>query len=103
MKTIKVLGQSNERLKIVDYGKELENFTVSDAVLFASDRASANYQYISDLKDDDIVELIFEDDIRRWVTVSELQKDYKYSLSRGEADGVIELPPQLPTAVDESH
>ncbi|HET9587352.1 MAG TPA: CHAT domain-containing protein [Anaerolineales bacterium] len=101
MKTIKVLGQSDDRLKSVDYGKELENFSVSDAVQMAADRSSANYHYISDLKDDDIVELIFEDNIRRWVTVSELEKDYKYSLSRGEKEGVIEIPPQLPTVVSQ--
>ena len=89
MKTIKVLGQSDERLKAVGFGKEkeLENFTVSDAVQFASDRSSASYQYIKDLKDDDVVELIFEGDIHRWVTVAELEKDYKYSLSRGESTG----------------
>ena len=98
MKTIKVLGQSDERLKTtVDYGKELPNFRVSDAVQLTSDRASATYEYIRDLDDDDVVELIFEDNIRRWVTVAELEKDYKYSLSRGEADGVIEIPTQLPT------
>ncbi len=96
MKTIKVLGQSDERLKIVDFGSNLNNFEVSDAVQFATDRASASYQYISGLKDDDVVELIFEDNIHRWVKVSELEKDYKYSLSRGEGDSVIEIPSQLP-------
>ena len=99
MKTIKVLGQTDARLKNVDYGTELQNFRVSDAVQFAADRSAANYHYISDLQDDDIVELIFEDNIRRWVTVAELERDYKLGPSRGEAGGAIEIPPQLPTLV----
>ena len=96
MKTIKVLGQSDERFKIVGYGKELKNFTVSEAVQFTADRSTASYQYIKDLQDDDVVELVFEDDIHRWVTVDELEKEYKYNLSRGESSDVIEIPPQLP-------
>jgi pimeloyl-ACP methyl ester carboxylesterase len=96
MKTIKVLGQNDERLKAVGFGSNLKNFTVSDAVQISTDRAAANYQYIKDLQDDDVVELIFEDNIHRWVKVSELEKDYKYSLLRGEAEGVIEIPSQLP-------
>jgi len=97
MKTIKVLGQRDERLEIVDYGNELNNFSVSDAVQFATDRSSASYQYISDLQDDDVLELIFEDGIRHWVKISMLEQEYKYSLLRGETPGVIEIPPQLPT------
>lgn len=95
MKTIKVLGQTDERLKAVEYGKELKNFAVSDAVQFATDRSSANYQYISGLQETDVVELIFEGNIRRWVTVAELEKDYRYSLSRGESPDVLEIPSQL--------
>jgi CHAT domain-containing protein/pimeloyl-ACP methyl ester carboxylesterase len=98
MKTIKVLGQSDERLKVVEYGKELKNFLVSDAVQFSVNPSSANYHYISNLKDDEVVELIFVDNIRRWVTVAELEEDYKYSLSREGAD-VIEIPSRLPTTL----
>ncbi|MEW6401130.1 MAG: hypothetical protein AB1649_04980, partial [Chloroflexota bacterium] len=96
MKTIKVLGQNDERLKAVEFGKKLPNFRVAEAVQFAADRASATYQRIENLQDDDVVELIFEGDIHRWVTVEQLEKDYKYSLSRGESQDVIEIPPQLP-------
>ena len=98
MKTIKVLGHSDERLTKVGFGTELKNFAISDAVQISADRASASYQYLRDLQDDDVVELIFEDDIHRWVTVAELEKDYKYSLLRGESTDVIEIPPQLPTS-----
>ena len=101
MKTIKVLGQSDEGLKVVEYGQEIKNFFVSDAVQFAVGRSSAEYYYISNLKDDDVIELIFEDHIRRWVTVAELERDYKYSLSRGEAEDVIEIPAQLPIAISQ--
>jgi len=96
-KTIKVLGNSNEALKNVNFGSELNNFTVSDAVQFASDRASATPQVIKDLKDDDIVELIFEDNIHRWVTVAELEEQFKYQISRGSEPGVIEIPSRLPS------
>jgi CHAT domain-containing protein/pimeloyl-ACP methyl ester carboxylesterase len=97
MKTIKVLGHSDEKLKSVAFGKELKNFSVSDAVQFATDRASANYQLISNVQDNDVIELIFEGDIHRWVTLTEFEQEYKYSLLRGETAGVIEIPPQLPT------
>jgi pimeloyl-ACP methyl ester carboxylesterase len=97
MKTIKVLGHSDERLKAVPYGSELRNFEVSHAVQFATDRSTASYQYLKDLDDDDVVELIFEDNIHRWVKVKDLEEEYRYSLSRGEADGVLEIPPQLPS------
>jgi hypothetical protein len=98
MKTIKVLGRSDERLKIVPYGTRLNNFRVADAVQFSTDRSSASYHYIRDLQDDDVLELIFEEDIHRWVTVAELVEEYKYGLSRGEAEGVIEIPAQLLTS-----
>src|SRR5687767_1569122 len=97
MTTIKVLGQRNESLKQVNFGTELKGFSVSDAVQFSSDRAAANYQVIPNLKKDDVVELIFEDDIHRWVTVEELEQDFKYQLSRGGEPGVLEIPAQLPT------
>ena len=97
MKTIKVLGQSDETLKDVNFGKEFENFSVSSAVQFTSDRSAANYQEIKDLKDDDVVELIFEDDIHRWVTVAELEEQFKHQISRGAEAGVIEIPDRLPS------
>jgi CHAT domain-containing protein/pimeloyl-ACP methyl ester carboxylesterase len=97
VKTIKVLGQSDETLKDVNFGKEFENFSVSSAVQFASDRSAASYHEIKDLKDDDVVELIFEDDIHRWVTVSELEEQFKYQISRGAEAGVIEIPDRLPS------
>jgi hypothetical protein len=100
MKTIKILGHSEERLTAVDYGRDLKNFSVSDAVQFATDRSTASYHYIRDLQDDDVLELVFEDDFRRWVTVEELEKEYKYSLLRGETAGVIEIPPKLPNSSD---
>jgi hypothetical protein len=71
MKTIKVLGQTDEKLKIVPYGTRLNNFRVSDAVQFSTDRSSASYQYVKDLEEDDVVELIFENDIHRWVKVAD--------------------------------
>lgn len=97
MKTIKVLGHSDDTLKDVNFGEGLKNFSVSEAVQFATDRASASYQVIKDLEDDDVVELIFEDDIHRWVTVAELEQEFKYQLSRGEEPGVLEIPSQLPS------
>jgi CHAT domain-containing protein/pimeloyl-ACP methyl ester carboxylesterase len=97
MKTIKVLGQSDETLKDVNFGAELENFSVSSAVQFASDRSAANYHEIKDLQDDDVVELIFEDDIHRWVTVAELEEQFKYQISRGAEADVIEIPDRLPS------
>jgi len=96
-KAIKVLGHSNEALKKVNFGGELNNFTVSDAVQFTSDRAAATPQVIKGLKDDDIVELIFEDNIHRWVTVAELEEQFKYQISRGSEPGVIEIPGRLPS------
>ena len=97
MTTIKVLGHPDEALKDVDFGKEFKNFSVSDAVQFSTDRASSSYQVIKDLKKDDVVELIFEEDLHRWITVAELERDFKYQLSRGEEPGVLEIPSQLPT------
>ncbi|MBN1453645.1 MAG: CHAT domain-containing protein [Anaerolineales bacterium] len=97
MTTIKVMGYRDEGLKDVDFGKDLNNFSVSDAVQFSTDRASSSAQEIKGLNDDDVVELIFEEDIHRWVTVAELERDFKYQLSRGGEPGVLEIPSQLPT------
>jgi len=97
MKTIKVLGQSDDTLKNVEFGEGLENFSVSDTVRFATDRAVSSYKEIKDLENDDVVELIFEDDIHRWVTVAELEEQFKYQISRGEEPGVIEIPDRLPS------
>ena len=77
MTTIKVLGNRNESLKQVSFGKELEGFEVSDAIQFSTDRSVSAYQVIDKLKADDLIELTFEGDIRRWVTVEELERDYK--------------------------
>ena len=97
MTTIKVLGNRDEGLKKVDFGNELRNFAVSEAVQFSADRASSNYQVIEGLKKDDVVELIFEENIHRWVTVEELERDFKYQLSRGDEPDVLVIPAQLPT------
>ncbi|HKY55186.1 MAG TPA: CHAT domain-containing protein, partial [Anaerolineales bacterium] len=97
MTTIKVLGHPDERLKHVPFGAELKNFSVSDAVQFSSDRAVSEYQVIPNLQKDDVIELIFEENIHRWVTVAELEQDFKYQLSRGSEPDVLEIPSQLPT------
>ena len=97
MTTIKILGHRDEALKDVEFGKELSNFSVSDAVQFSTDRAESSTQVIEGLEKDDVVELIFEEDIHRWVTVEELERDYKYQLSRGGEAGVLEIPARLPT------
>ncbi len=97
MTTIKVLGYRDEALKKVEFGKELSNFSVSEAVQFSTDRAELSTQVIEGLEKDDVVELIFEEDIHRWVTVEELERDYKYQLSRGSEAGVLEIPSRLPT------
>lgn len=97
MTDIKVLGNRDENLKKVEFGRNFEEFTVSEAVQVSTDRAASTYQVFKDLKKDDVVELIFEDDIHRWVTVEELERDYKYQLSRGQEADVFEIPARLPT------
>jgi len=95
MTTLKVFGHADESLKEVDFGKGLKNFSVSDAVQFSTDRAESSTQVIEGLGKDDVVELIFEEGIHRWVTVEELEQDYKYQLSRGGEAGVLEIPSRL--------
>ena len=97
MTTIKVVGNRDESLKNVNFGTNLEDFSVSEAVLFSSDRASSSYQVLKGLKKNDVVELIFEGDIHRWVTVEELETEFKYQVSRGEDADVLEIPAKLPT------
>jgi pimeloyl-ACP methyl ester carboxylesterase len=97
MTTLKVLGNRDESLKNVKFGANLGNFSVSEAVQFSSDRASSSYQMLKGLKKDDVIELIYEEDIHRWVTVEELEREFKYQLSRGEEADVLEIPARLPT------
>jgi hypothetical protein len=97
MTTIKVMGNRDESLKNVNFGTNLGNFSVSEAVQFSSDRASSSYQMLKGLKKTDVVELIYEEDIHRWVTVEELETEFKFQLSRGEEADVLEIPAQLPT------
>ncbi|HUG33436.1 MAG TPA: CHAT domain-containing protein, partial [Anaerolineales bacterium] len=98
MTSIKVSGYRDESLKEIGYGDSFGGVTVSDAVHFSTDRASSAPQLIKDLKPDDVVELIYEEGIHRWVKVSDLEKDFKDHVSRssGESD-VIEIPGRLPT------
>lgn len=95
MTTIKVLGHRNEGLKQVNFGSELKSFRVSDAVQISTDRAASDYQVIPNLEKDDLIELIFEDDIHRWVTTEELERDFKNQLSRGGEPDVLEVPAQF--------
>lgn len=97
MTSIKVQGNRDESLKKVNFGENLGNFSVSEAVQFSNDRASSSYQVLKGLKKDDVVELIYEGDIHRWVTVEELEREFKYQLSRGEEADVIEIPARLPS------
>jgi len=97
MTTIKVLGNRNEGLRQVNFGTELKGFSVSDAIQFSTDRAASDFQVIPNLEQDDLIELIFEEDIHRWVTVKELERDFKNQLSRGSDPDVLEIPSQLPS------
>jgi CHAT domain-containing protein/pimeloyl-ACP methyl ester carboxylesterase len=97
MTTIKVLGRREEGLKAVNFGAEFTRFSVSDAVQISTDRAASDYQVIQNLEKDDVIELIFEEDIHRWVTVAELERDFKNQLPRGSEPGVLEIPSQLPS------
>ena len=84
MTSLKVSGFRDESLKKdVGFGTSLSGFTVLDAVQVSTDRAASNLQVIEGLEKDDIVELIFEGDIHRWLTVEELERDFKDQLSRG--------------------
>lgn len=97
MTSIKIQGNRDESLKKVNFGANLGNFSVSEAVQFSNDRASSNDQVLKGLKKDDVVELIYEGDIHRWLTVEELEREFKYQLSRGEEADVIEIPARLPS------
>ena len=97
MTTIKVLGRRNEGLKQVNFGSELKSFSVSDAIQVSTDRAASDVQVIPNLEKDDLIELIFEDDIHRWVTTEELEQNFRNQLSRGGEPGVLEIPAQLST------
>lgn len=97
MTTLKVFGHRDESLKDVHFGEHLTNFSVSEAVQFSNDRASSSEQLLKGLKKSDVVELIYEGDIHRWVTVEELEREFKYQLSRGEEADVLEIPAQLPS------
>src|SRR5215207_11046891 len=96
MKTIKVQGISDEGLKTVSFGKEFPGFKVSEAVEITADRSIAGEMLIEGLKENDVVELIFDDDIRRWVTVKELEQEFQFALRDAETPGVIDIPSRLP-------
>ena len=93
---IKVVGHRDESLKQVNFGT-INKVSVSDAIRFSTDRAVADYQVVKDLEEKDVIELIFEGDIHRFVTVEELERDFKNNLSRGSEPGVLEIPSRLPT------
>ncbi len=97
MTTLKVLGHREEGLKDVDFGRTFSEFSVSDAVRFSTDRADSSPQFVKDLNPDDVVELLYEEGIRRWVRVSDLEEEFKGHVSRGENSDVLEIPARLPT------
>ena len=96
MKTIKVQGKPDESLKIVPFGDAFPNFIVSDAIEISTDRSTTSDQLIQGLDEKDVVELIFDGDIHRWVTVAELGQEFQNKLRGEEQPDVIEIPPQLP-------
>lgn len=98
MTSIKMSGYRDESLKEIGYGGSFGGIEVTDAVHFSTDRAASAPQLIKDLKPDDVVELIYEEGIHRWVKVSDLEKEFKNHVSRGSGDAdVLEIPGRLPT------
>ena len=98
MTTLKVLGQSDERLKQLDqdFGKA-RKIDVTHAVRLESKRSKTSTDYlIKDLQDDDVIELTFEEDIRCWVTVAEFKRDFGENLARGGQPDELIVPLRLP-------
>ena len=97
MTSIKVSGYRDEGLKEIGYGGSFGGINVSDAVHFSTDRAESSPQLIKDLKPDDVIEMIFEEGIHRWIRVSDLEEEFKDHMSRGGDSDVLEIPARLPT------
>ena len=96
MKTIKVQGKTDELLEVVGYGSEFPGFKVAAAVEVTTDRSIAGEILVEHLDENDVVELTFDDGIRRWVTVKELEQEFQFTLREAETSEVIDIPPRLP-------
>jgi len=97
MTTLKVLGHSDERLKQLEPGVgQVLELEVTHAVRLESRRAGTSPPYlIEGLQDDDVIELTFEEDVRRWVTVAEYRREFG-ALSRGGQPDELVVPARLP-------
>ena len=98
--TFKVQGvedESQKRTLHPEIGKGRKHFTVSHAINLESTRASGvGDAVLENLNDDDVIELNFESDLKRWVTVAEFKAEFGDALARDRATGQPVIPTQLP-------
>jgi len=95
MTKLRIPGKSDESLKQLDYRSDRQ-ITVREAVRFEATRdATAEDHVIEDLKDDDVIELTFEDGIRHWATLSEFKQEFGAGISRGASVDEIVVPGRL--------
>ena len=83
--------------------KSRSRFEVKHAVRFESSRAEGTPPIVLDnLEDDYVIELTFEDDIKRWVTVKEFKEEFSGTLSGDRATGALVIPQSLNLSKDQT-
>ncbi|MBN1668864.1 MAG: hypothetical protein JW862_17360, partial [Anaerolineales bacterium] len=99
MTTLKLFGVPDEGLNAqpLSNGGLIRPVRISHAVRIDLARAGGVPGYaIPDLADEDVVEVTFEGDIRRWLTVAELKTEFQPQLGRGGHPDEFILPTTLP-------
>ena len=100
--TFQVQGVQESTSLGTDVDKEVNryrsNFEVKHAVRLESKRAGADTISLENLADDFVMELTFEDDIKRWMTVKEFKEEFGGNLSQGRAAGDLVIPQHIGTS-----
>ena len=93
----KVHGRHDETLTKLPQELAFENrFSVSHAVRVSATRSDGSSGYtFEDLAEDDVIELTFEGDLRRWVTAKAFKQEFGDTFLYERGDSTPTLPAQL--------
>lgn len=96
---LRVFGQKDQQLEQIGEREAgvLREVKVKQAVRLESKRAAGVEEIVlKGLKENDVLELTFDGDIRRWMTVAEIKEEFGITATRGGDPHELELPQRLP-------
>jgi len=97
MATLIVPGAVDRRPETSELARRLPGVTIKHAVrVDGTARADAAVMRLERVDDSDVIEMEFEDGLKLWSRVDDLQRDFRLAPARDDADGAIVVPALLP-------